>query len=66
MKRKDTPAHNRWYKRIEGQIRDCIYAHPEFFTVDLKLQETLLNSLSKRIVGEIVADEKARTHSSTG
>jgi len=52
MLKKDTPAHSFWYPRVEGQIRDCMYHHPEWFAGD---SERMINSLSKRIVGEIVA-----------
>jgi hypothetical protein len=54
--RKHTPIHDFWHRRVEGQIRDAIYSHPEWFNVKSETQKrTLVNSLAKRIVGEIVA-----------
>lgn len=56
-KRKFTPAHDYWHRRVEGQIRDCMYSHPEWFSlVDGRSKEDCVNSLAKRIVGEILAD----------
>ena len=57
MKRKHTPLHDFWHRRVEGQIRDTVYHHPEWFNVKKGSMEceTLVNSLAKRIVGEIVA-----------
>jgi hypothetical protein len=56
MKRKYTPLHNFWHPRIEGQIRDVIHHHPEWFTFkDKEAMKWCINSLAKRIVGEIVA-----------
>lgn len=55
-KRKHTPLHDRWHRRVEGQIRDAMQAHPEWFNVTSDRQrEVIVNSLAKRIVGEIVA-----------
>jgi hypothetical protein len=54
--RKHTPLHDFWHRRVEGQIRDAIHSHPEWFNVTSESQKrTLVNSLTKRIVGEIVA-----------
>lgn len=57
MKHKDTPAHIKWHRRVEGQIRDCMHHHPELFNtaLDMHQKNTLVNSLAKRIVGEIIA-----------
>lgn len=52
MKRKYTRAHQFWHPRVEGQIRDCMHKHPEFFR---RTDDVVVNSLAKRIVGEIVA-----------
>lgn len=48
-----SPIHTLWWPRIAGQIRDCIKSHPELFSADHAI---IINSLSKRIVGEIAAD----------
>jgi len=53
--RNKSPAHKFWWKRVEGQIRSCIKEHPEWFGDDI---EVTINSLTKRIVGEIVAGLK--------
>ena len=54
--RKNTPLHDFWHRRVEGQIRDAMHSHPEWFKITGKTQkQTLVNSLAKRIVGEIVA-----------
>lgn len=53
--RKYSPAHDFWTPRVEGQIRDCLYAHPEWFSVKENQKRHFINSLAKRIVGEIVA-----------
>lgn len=54
--RKDTPLHRKWHKRVDGQIIDCMRAHPRWFSYsDERDRKMLINSLSKRIVGEIVA-----------
>jgi hypothetical protein len=50
--RKKSPLHDKWGKVVEGQIRDCIIAHPEYF--DLQFRKAMIESLAKRIVGEIV------------
>lgn len=50
-KRKHSPQHDFWHPRVEGQIR-----HPEWFTFkDDNARRDCVNSLAKRIVGEIVA-----------
>ena len=55
-KRRMSPIHNLWHRRVEGQIRHVIRCHPEWFRFDEKFtREVLINSLAKRIVGEIVA-----------
>lgn len=55
-KRKHSPIHDFWHPRIEGQIRDAIYSHPEWFSFASEAQKrTCINSLAKRIVGEIAA-----------
>jgi len=53
--RKHSPLHDKWHRRVEGQIRDCIHNHPEWFK-SCKDHKRMVNSLAKRIVGEIVAD----------
>lgn len=56
MKRKHSPAHDFWHRRVEGQIRHTIGQHPEWFCFASEHQkQTAVNSLAKRIVGEIVA-----------
>lgn len=56
MKRKHTPIHDYWHPRVEGQIRHTISCHPEWFNIrNERQQETFVNSLAKRIVGEIAA-----------
>ncbi len=62
MKRKMTPLHNRWHRIVEGQIRDCVQAHPKWFNFkDDTDKKTCVNSLAKRIVGEIVAGSTLAT-----
>lgn len=48
--------YKKWYRRVSGQVRDCMTAHPEYFSnmTDRK-KSNCIHSLSKRIVGEIVA-----------
>lgn len=54
--RKHSPEHDFWTPRVEGQIRHTIGQHPEWFTFKTEFEKrTLVNSLAKRIVGEIVA-----------
>jgi hypothetical protein len=54
--RRHTPAHDYWHRRVEGQIRHTIGQHPEWFRFkDAHERKKLVNSLAKRIVGEIVA-----------
>lgn len=48
-----SPLHKKWHKRVEGQIRDAVHSHPEWFRGDI---ERMTNSLAKRIVGEIIAE----------
>jgi len=47
-----SPEHDRWHRIVEGQIKDCARQHPEYFSNSTF--EACLNSLAKRIVGEIV------------
>jgi hypothetical protein len=55
-KRKHSPIHDFWHPRVEGQIRDAIYSHPEWFSfASERDKRTMINSLAKRIVGEIAA-----------
>jgi hypothetical protein len=55
-RRKHTPIHDFWHPRVEGQIRDAIHSHPEWFNLTSDGQtRTMVNSLAKRIVGEIAA-----------
>ncbi len=55
--RKHSPLHDKWHKRVEGQIRDAMTSHPEWFNIrDSQHKAFIINSLAKRIVGEIVAD----------
>lgn len=61
--RKQTPLHDKWHPRVEGQIRDCIYHHPDWFPLDDEARERMVNSLAKRIVGEFIADSKLATKS---
>jgi hypothetical protein len=55
VKRKSSPLHDKWHKRVEGQVRHCIKCHPEYFNSNIPT-DVIVNSLAKRIVGEIVAD----------
>jgi hypothetical protein len=56
-KRKYSPLHDKWHRRVEGQIRDTIEHHPHWFSFkDGTDRNCCINSLAKRIVGEIVAD----------
>lgn len=55
MRRKNTPLHNYWHRRVDGQIRHTMNYHPRWFNFkDGPEKEACINSLSKRIVGEIV------------
>jgi hypothetical protein len=48
--------HKKWHRIIEGQIKGCINEHPEYFNITHeKRRGDIINSLAKRIVGEIVA-----------
>lgn len=61
MKHKNTPLHQHWHKMVEGQINDCMAHHPKWFVFkDEADKETCVNSLAKRIVGEIVVAMVAR------
>lgn len=55
--RKRSPLHDFWHPRVEGQIRHTIGRHPEWFNLPIKTsaKRDCINSLAKRIVGEIVA-----------
>lgn len=56
MRRKQSPFHDKWHPRVEGQIRDCIHAHPRWFSCGSEDDKKhLINSLAKRIVGELAA-----------
>jgi hypothetical protein len=48
------PKAARWNKRVEGQIKEVMRTHPEYFTTDKTVRWKLVKSLRKRIVGEIV------------
>lgn len=53
--RKHTPAHDKWHRIVEGQLKDCIHHHPEWFNFkDEHEKKRCINSMAKRIVGEIV------------
>lgn len=55
--RKHTPLHGKWHRRVEGQLRDTIYSHPEWFLFEDEHEKNCcINSIAKRVVGEIVAD----------
>lgn len=57
--RKKGSEYDKWHKRVEGQIRDCMASHPEYFAdMDKRTRGNCINSLAKRIVGEIVSDKK--------
>ena len=54
--RKHSAAHDYWHPRVEGQLRDAIKQHPEWFAFATDRQRrAAVNSMAKRIVGEIVA-----------
>lgn len=61
--RKHSPAHDFWHPRVEGQIRDAMYAHPEWFggLTGYELKHSI-NGIAKRIVGEIVAVSAEMLH----
>ena len=49
--------HERWHRRVEGQIRDCMHHHPRWFKDIAEADRAnFTRSLAKRIVGEILAD----------
>lgn len=62
MMRHYSPLHDKWHPRVEGQIRDCMQSHPEWFSVPDNQLRHFVNSLAKRIVGGIVADLKVATN----
>lgn len=50
-----TPVHDFWHRRVEGQLRDALKSHPGWFRLRSERETTaMVNSLAKRIVGEIV------------
>ena len=56
-KAKTSPLHRKWHRIVEGQINNAINAHPQWFCFEDDTQRgNCINSLAKRIVGEIVAD----------
>lgn len=56
MRRKHSPEHDFWHRRVEGQIRHTIGQHPEWFNFPHSYDKKhCVNSLAKRIVGEILA-----------
>jgi hypothetical protein len=55
-RRRHTPLHDFWHPRVEGQIRDAIHSHPEWFNLRSEGEKrTMVNSVAERIVGEIAA-----------
>lgn len=55
-RRKQTPEHDFWHSRVEGQIKHTIGCHPEWFNFPNGYDKShCINSLAKRIVGEILA-----------
>lgn len=51
-----SPIHAKWHRRVEGQINHTINTHPKWFVFKDKHDRVdCVNSLAKRIVGEIVA-----------
>lgn len=57
--RKHTPLHDKWHRRVEGQLRDTINSHPGWFSFKNEHDKNrCINSITKRVVGEIVADLK--------
>ena len=51
--------HERWHRRVEGQIRDCMNMHPRWFQgVTESDRANFTRSLAKRIVGEVIAEMK--------
>lgn len=60
--RKHSPIHDKWHRIVEGQIRNCMNCHPEWFNFTTQAEKSrCINSLAKRIVGEIVSDAKLET-----
>lgn len=56
MNRKRTPLHDYWHRRVEGQIRHTMNVHPKWFSFKNETdKKACINSLAKRIVGEIIA-----------
>lgn len=56
MKHK-SELHARWHRRVEGQIRDCMMKHPKWFAgVPKSERKQFIESIAKRVVGEILAD----------
>lgn len=53
--------HAKWHRRVEGQIRGCFNEHPEY--IDLNKKNIIINSLAKRIVGEIIAESRLANNS---
>lgn len=64
MKRHIGGLYDKWHPRIEGQIRHTMGQHPKWFVFkNAADKETCVNSLAKRIVGEIIADSKIGNNS---
>lgn len=68
MRRKSGPLYDFWHPRIEGQMRDLMQSHPEWFTNLARKQRGVVeNSAAKRIAGEIAAAAvKVASHASDG
>ncbi len=62
-KGKYSADHLKWHRIVEGQIKDCMFQHPEFFNPEAD-KRIIINSLAKRIVGEILAKRNRSPESS--
>jgi len=57
--------HSFWRNRVEGQIRHAMHEHPEYFApMDDTQKKKCINSIAKRIIGEIVAGTSTGNDSS--
>jgi hypothetical protein len=54
--RKKSPQHDYWYGVLEPVVRETIKVHPRWFAfTDEEDKRAMVNSLMKRIVGQVIA-----------
>lgn len=60
IQRADDPAYRQLWRLVDGEIRSCFKAHPDYLA-DPKRERTVRNSLTKRIVGKIQGYEAEKS-----